>query len=184
MGFYRKIAGKANRPRHAPHFPKPKGQDYFDGNWGSRGKGIGTIAINVIYEAALSWTQAGNAGDVSLLKGASPSGAYYKEVSADMTKPAENKTALVRVAIDPESIQIKNNQIIVDATEHYLNEKSTSFFSTDKNSTASWSYTLEKMPDQDEWWIVSHGRNFWGRNALNAKNAVMKNNPDVSATES
>lgn len=146
-------------------------------------KGIGKIAVEVIYEAALSWAQASNAGDPSLLKAAKPDGAYYKDVAGDMRKPSDNKTTLIKVAVDPEAIRMKGNQITVDASEQYQNEKATSFFSTDKNSTASWTYTLEKMPDKDEWWVVSHSTNFW-RNALNSKNAVIKNNPGVTLTES
>ncbi|MNC27258.1 hypothetical protein D3C75_754250 [compost metagenome] len=147
-------------------------------------KGVGKIAADVVYEAALSWAQASNAGDPAQLKAANPNGAYYKDVAGKMTKPADNKTTLVKVAVDPESIRIKDNQITVDASEQYLNEKSTSFFSTDRSSIASWSYTLEKMPDKDEWWVVSHANNFWGRNILNVQNSVMKNNPNSSLTDS
>lgn len=146
-------------------------------------KGMGKVAADVIYEAAFTWTQASNAGDLSLIKAVKPDGTYYKSVAGDLSKPSDNKTTLIKVAVDPETIRIKGNQIIVDASEQYQNEKATSFFSTDKNSTASWTYTLEKMPDKDEWWIISHSSNYW-RNALNAKSAVVKNNPGVSLTDS
>ncbi|WP_438447159.1 hypothetical protein [Gorillibacterium sp. sgz5001074] len=144
-------------------------------------KGISKAAVKVIYDAALSWCQADNAGDPALLRAANPEGAYYKNAAAKMTAPSSNKTTLVKVAVDPSTIQIKDDGIVVEATEHYLYEKSTSFFLDEKNSMVNWRYTLQKMPDKDEWWIVSHDSVFLGRNLFNLKTAEVKTNPDAPA---
>jgi hypothetical protein len=146
-------------------------------------KGVSKIAVDVIYDAALSWTKADNAGDTSLLRAADPDGSYYLDAVSNITKPSDNKTTLIKVAVDPKSIRIKDNLITIDASEHYLKENNTYWFSNDKNSIASWNYTLQKVPDKDEAWIVSHGNNgFFGRNIFNVNGAVVKNNPDINVT--
>ncbi|MFB9753916.1 hypothetical protein ACFFNY_20290 [Paenibacillus hodogayensis] len=144
--------------------------------------GIAKVAADLVYDANLAWSKAFNEGDPNQLKGIKPDSPYFKAVAGSMTKPADNKYTLLKIGVDPKSAKIKGNEFTIQATTLFATEKSLSFFSSELTTKSSWTYTIQKVPDKNEWWIASRENAYYfGNDALSQPEAVVKSNADAPA---
>lgn len=119
-------------------------------------------ALEAAYGAALSWTEARNSGDPSLLKAADPASPYAVGLSKEITQPAENRVQLVKVLVDPSSIQWDDGDSLqVSVREMYhLERQPDGWFST-QDPVSDHSYTLKRAGDGSGWWIDTDNGSAW-----------------------
>lgn len=80
---------------------------------------ISKKALDVIALSSETWVKAYNAGDPSQMKSINPDSSYYKDIAGRMTKPADVKVHLLKVAVNPESLNIRGDSITLNASEMY-----------------------------------------------------------------
>ncbi|WP_058302764.1 zinc ribbon domain-containing protein [Gorillibacterium timonense] len=114
------------------------------------------IALETAYQGALSWTEAFNRGNPSLLKAADPASSYSKNAAGDISQPAENAIHLVKVLVDPDSIEWDGDTLQISVREMYrFDNPPDSWFGT-QEVTKDYSYTMKKAGDGTGWWLDSY----------------------------
>ncbi|QSZ26709.1 zinc-ribbon domain-containing protein [Aceticella autotrophica] len=125
----------------------------MDNNWVSEfiKRGVAKHALNILYNASVSWTKANNDGNPSELTDANPNGQYYTDAASHI-ESAPVKTQFIKVIVDPKSVRIDSDALYINDTEYY----------NDKNgqNIANWTYKLQQIPNKQEWWILEDSSSF------------------------
>lgn len=116
-------------------------------------QGVAQHAMDILYDAALSWTKAYNEGNPSDMLNADPNGDYYKMASAQMTSVPTTKTILTKVMVDPNSVQINKDSILIQDSEYYTVDN--------VPNTNNGSFSLQQVAGKTEWWIESQSSSYW-----------------------
>jgi uncharacterized membrane protein YvbJ len=115
-------------------------------------QGVAKHALNILYNAAFSWTKANNDGNPSEMTDADPNGQYYTDAASRIKGTPTNKTQFIKVIVDPESVDIGNDSLYIDDSEYYN--------TSNGQNIANWTYKLQQIPNKQEWWILDNSFRF------------------------
>jgi hypothetical protein len=116
-------------------------------------QGVAKHALNILYDAALTWTKAYNDSTPSEMGDCDHNGSYYQSAAHDITSPHNDKEFLQKVSVDPTSVEIYHGSIAISDTEYY--------HLSDRPPIADWRYLLQQQPGKSEWWIESSIQIYW-----------------------